>query len=153
MKKYIFLIFLFFIYLSPGNSKNMSIDENLNISFNCEFQKIILKNQENNYKTYYLDDFENKNIDKLKIQAKKPNILNVKGLTKFLTEVDDFEVKIVNYKIIYLKAFDKLKNYSESAILNRITGELMHEITNNINASNQDKEISFYNCKKVNQNV
>ena len=46
------------------------------------------------------------------------------------------------------KAIDKDSNYSESGIINRKTGELVHEITKNIKSENSEKDITFYSCKK-----
>ena len=43
-------------------------------------------------------------------------------------------------------AFDERKNYSESGIINRKSGELVHEITIGIKSDNLEKNISFYLC-------
>ena len=51
------------------------------------------------------------------------------------------------------KGFDKTKNYSESGIINRKSGELIHEITRDINSETSEKDITFYNCKEINKNV
>ena len=45
------------------------------------------------------------------------------------------------------------KNYSESGIINRKSGELVHEITKNIKSENPEKDISFYSCRKRKENV
>ena len=42
----------------------------------------------------------------------------------------------------------KKKNYSESGIINRKSGELIHEITRDMKSENSEKDISFYSCKK-----
>ena len=36
--------------------------------------------------------------------------------------------------------------YSESVFINKSTGEMLHEITTNIDTPNQGKEISFFTC-------
>ncbi|MDB9831560.1 hypothetical protein OAC19_00590 [Candidatus Pelagibacter sp.] len=38
------------------------------------------------------------------------------------------------------------KNYSESGIINRKSGELVHEITIGLKSDNPEKNISFYSC-------
>ena len=62
-------------------------------------------------------------------------------------------VKVVNKDIVLFKAIDKEKNYSESAIIDRKSGELIHEITRNIKSENSEKDISFYSCSKNEKKV
>ena len=57
------------------------------------------------------------------------------------------QVKISNESIFLIQAFDEERNYSESAVFTRKTGELIHEITLNIKGENKMKDISFYQCK------
>lgn len=40
----------------------------------------------------------------------------------------------------------KEKNYSESGIINRKSGELVHEVTKDLKSENFEKDISFYIC-------
>ena len=47
----------------------------------------------------------------------------------------------------------KKKNYSESGIITRKTGELIHEITKNIKSENAEKYISIYSCNKHDKKV
>ena len=47
-----------------------------------------------------------------------------------------------------LKLLDNNSNYSESGIIDRKTGELVHEITKNIKSENSEKDITFYSCSK-----
>ena len=54
--------------------------------------------------------------------------------------------KVVNKDVVLFKAFDKEKNYSESGIINRKSGELVHEITIGLKSDNLEKDISFYSC-------
>ena len=63
------------------------------------------------------------------------------------------DVKIVNTDVVLFKGFDKTKNYSESGIINRKSGELVHEITRDINSETSEKDITFYNCKEINKNI
>ena len=53
----------------------------------------------------------------------------------------------------YLKQLIKKKNYSESAIIDRKSGELIHEITRNIKSENSEKDISFYSCSKMEEKI
>ena len=55
--------------------------------------------------------------------------------------------------MVLFKAIDKEKNYSESAIIDRKSGELIHEITRNIKSENSEKDISFYSCSKKEKKV
>ena len=62
-------------------------------------------------------------------------------------------MKIVNKDVVLFKAFNKEKSYSESAIITRKTGELVHEITKNINSENSEKYITIYYCKNKTKNA
>ena len=55
--------------------------------------------------------------------------------------------------MVLFKSIDQEKNYSESGIITRKTGELIHEITKNIKSENTEKYISIYSCIKHNQKV
>ena len=59
----------------------------------------------------------------------------------------------MNKDIVLFKAFDNDKNYSESGIINRKSGELVHEITRNVKSENSEKDISFYSCRKKQENA
>ena len=54
----------------------------------------------------------------------------------------------MNKDVILFKAIDKNSNYSESGIIDRKTGQLVHEITKNIKSENSEKDITFYFCSK-----
>ena len=108
--------------------------------------KKILKSSEYNYKTFLAKDLNEKNLDKFKIDAKQPEKLLISGLSTFLSKNKKFDVKVVNRDIVLFKAFDKDKNYSESGIINRKSGELVHEITKDLKSDNFEKDISFYKC-------
>ena len=109
-------------------------------------RKKILKNSEYNYQTFLAKDLNEKNLDKFEIDAKQPEKLLINGLSVFLSKNTKFEVKVVNKDIVLFKAFDKEKNYSESGIINRKSGELVHEVTKDLKSDNFEKDISFYNC-------
>ena len=127
-------------------TKNVNIQEDIKLGFVCEIEKKILKNSEHNYKIFLAKDLDNKNLDQFEIDAKKPETLLINGLSSFLSKTVKFDVKVVNKDVILFKAFDKEKNYSESGIINRKSGELVHEVTMGLKNENFEKSISFYSC-------
>ena len=146
MTKYFLYVFLGFFVFNLSLAQNINIQEDIDIGFVCELEKKILKNSEYNYKTFLAKDLNEKNLDKFKINAKQPEKLLIKGLSIFLSNNRKFDVKVVNKDIVLFKAFDKDKNYSESGIINRKSGELVHEITKDLKSDNFEKDISFYTC-------
>ena len=153
MVKVFYIILLNFFILNFTYAKDISIDENLNLEFICELEKKIVKNSEYNYKTFLAEDLNVKNLDSFKIYSNKPNTLMVNGLSKFFSQNSNFDVKIVNKDVVLFKAFNNEKTYSESAIITRKSGELIHEITKNINTENSEKDISIYICKNKSKNA
>ena len=131
----------------------MDIQEDINLSFVCNLEKKILKNSEYNYQTFLAKDLDDKDLDEFDIEAKKPETLLISGLSLFLSDTKKLNVKIVNKDVVLFKAIDQKKNYSESGIINRKSGELVHEITRNVKSENAEKDISFYSCRKRNTNV
>ena len=143
----------FFLYISisllvfnSSFAKNIDIQEDIKIGFVCELEKKILKNSEYNYKTFLAKDLDDQNLDKFEIDAKQPEKLLINGLSMFLSKNVELDVKVVNKDIVLFKAFDEEKNYSESGIINRKSGELVHEVTKGIKSDNFKKDISFYKC-------
>ena len=146
MFKYFLYISLCLLTFNLSFAKNIDIQEDIKIGFVCELEKKILKNSEYNYKTFLAKDLNEKNLDKFEIDAKQPEKLLINGLSMFLSNNKKFDVKVVNKDIVLFKAFDKEKNYSESGIINRKSGELVHEITKKLKSENFEKDISFYTC-------
>ena len=146
MLKYFLYISLSLLVFNLSFAKNINIEENIKLSFTCELEKKILKNSEYNYKTFFTKDLDNKNLDQFEIEAIQPEILLINGLSFFLSKTEKFDVKVVNKDVVLFKAFDEEKNYSESGIINRKSGELVHEITTGIKSDNFEKDISFYSC-------
>ena len=146
MIKFYLYISLSLIAFNSSFAKNIDIQEDIKIVFACELEKKIIKNSENNYKTFLAKDLDDKNLDKFEIDAKQPEKLLINGLSLFLSQTKKLEVKIVNKDIVLFKAFDEGKNYSESGIINRKSGELVHEITIGLKGDNPEKNISFYTC-------
>ena len=159
MKK-INLILKFFLYtyfsllfFNLSFAKDINIQENINLSFECKLEKKIIKNSEYNYQTFLAEELNDKNLEEFKIEAIKPEKLFIDGLSLFLSKNEKLNVKIVNKDVILFKAFDEEKNYSESAILTRKSVELVHEITKNVKSENSEKYIFFYSCTKKEKKV
>ena len=148
--KYFLLIYCLLFSFTFAQAQNTNITINSNLSLNCKFEKVILKNPEYNFESLTKDQIQRKNIDELIIESKAPDSLIVKNLSEFFNKID-LEVKISNNDIFLIQAFDKERNYSESAVYTRKTGELIHEITTNIKQEEKEKDISFYSCKNNNQ--
>jgi hypothetical protein len=153
MIKLFYFIFFSFIVLSNVFAKNININEDLNLELNCKFEKKIIKNSEYNYKTFLAEEVDEQNLNSLKLYTNQPSTLMVNGLSDFFSQNSNFDVKIVNKDVVLFKAFNKEKSYSESAIITRKTGELIHEITKNINSENSEKYITIYYCKNKTKNA
>ena len=153
MFKYFLIIFLSTLFSNLSLAKDINIQEDINLKLVCDFEKKIIKNSKYNYETFLAKDLNEKGLDKFEIQSKQPETLLIKGLTLFLSESARLNVKIVSNDIVLFKSIDKENSYSESGIIDRKTGELIHEITRNIKTENSEKDISFYSCSKKNEKV
>ena len=153
MIKLFYLIFFSLISLSNVFAKNININEDLNLEFHCKLEKKIIKNSEYNYKTFLAEEVDEQNLNSLKLYTNQPSTLMVNGLSDFFSQNSNYDVKIVNKDVVLFKAFNKEKSYSESAIITRKTGELIHEITKNINSQNSEKYITIYYCKNKTKNA
>ena len=151
--KHFFYIFFSLLFFNLTLAKDVDIQEDINLSFVCDLEKKILKNSEYNYQTFLAKDLDDKDLDKFDVKATKPETLLINGLSLFLSDTTKLNVKIVNKDVVLFKAIDQEKNYSESGIINRKSGELVHEITRNVKSENAEKDISFYSCRKRNTNV
>ena len=151
MKILLFIISLF-LYFSVTHAQNTNITLDFNLNLSCKFEKVILKNSEYNFESLSKEQIKRDDIDKLIIESKAPNILKVKNLSEFINKIG-LEVKIANRDIVLIQAFDKDRNYSESAVFTKKTGELIHEITKNIKEKEKEKDISFYSCKNNNKDT
>ena len=146
MIKYFLYISLGLLAFNSSFAQNIDIQEDIKIGFVCELEKKILKNSEYNYQTFLAKDLNEKILDKFEIDAKQPEKLLINGLSVFLSKNTKLDVKVVNKDIVLFKAFDEEKNYSESGIINRKSGELVHEVTKDLKSENFEKDISFYIC-------
>ena len=153
MIRYFLSIFISLLFFNQTFAKDVSINENIDLKFVCDLDKKIIKNSEYNYQTFLAKNLNVKDLDKFDIEAKKPDILNIKGLSLLLSKSENLNVKVVNKDVILFKSIDEKNNYSESGILTIKSGELIHEVTRNIKSENSEKDISFYSCRKREENV
>ena len=153
MRKHFFYILLSLLFSNLSLAQDVNIQENIKLSFVCDLDKKIIKNSEYNYQTFLAKDLDEKNLGNFEIEAIKPEKLFINGLSLFLSKSDKLNVKVVNKDVVLFKSIDKEKNYSESAIIDRKSGELIHEITRNIKSENSEKDISFYSCSKKEKKV
>ena len=147
-----FILITVFLFTGNVKANNINISVRTDLDLNCKFEKVIIKNSEHNFVSFAKDQIERENIKSLKIIAKNPDILIIENLSKFINKIK-LEVKISNKDIILIQAFDQTRNYSESAVYTRKTGEFIHEITRKINSDEKEKDISFYSCIKNNQDT
>ena len=94
MIKLSFFIFLIFIIFNNVFAKNININEDLNLEFNCKLKKKIIKNSEYNYKMFLADEVDEESLDSLKLYANEPSTLMVNGLSDFFSQNSNFETKI-----------------------------------------------------------
>ena len=153
MIKYLLNIFISLLLFNQTLAKDISINENIDLEFICVFEKKIIKNSKYNYQTFLAKDLNEKGLDRFKVVSKKPETLLIKGLSSFLSDTTKLNVKIVNKDVVLFKSIDQENNYSESGIITRKTGELIHEITKNFKSENSEKYISIYSCNKYDKKV
>jgi len=153
MIKYFSSIFISLLFFNQALAKDINIKENIDLKFVCDLEKKIIKNSEYNYQTFLAKDLNEKGLNKFEIQSKKPETLSINGLSLFLSESEKLNVKVVNRDVVLFKSIDQENNYSESGIITRKTGELIHEITRNIESENSEKYISIYSCIKHDEKV
>ena len=153
MIKYFLSIFISLLFFNQALANDVSIKENIDLEYVCDLEKRIIKNSEYNYQTFLAKDLNEKGLDKFEILSKKPQTLLIKGLSLFLSDSSKLNVKVVNKDVVLFKSIDQKKNYSESGIITRKTGELIHEITRNIKSENAEKYISIYSCIKHDEKV
>ena len=148
MKKYFLSILIISLSLNQSLAKNINIQENIYLSFKCELEKKIIKNSKYNYQVFLAKDLNKKYLNTFEIRSQQPETLDINGLSSFLSKSAKLNVKVVNKDVVLFKAIDNDISYSESGIIDRKTGELVHEISKNIKSENSEKDITFYFCSK-----
>jgi hypothetical protein len=153
MTKHFLVTFFSLLVSNSLLAQDINIQENIDLKFICDLEKKIIKNSEYNYQTFLAKDLSEKGLEKFEIQSKKPETLLINGLTAFLSDSKKLDVKVVNKDIVLFKSIDQKNNYSESGIIDRKSGELIHEITRNIKSEKSEKDITFYLCNKHDEKV
>ena len=145
----IFSILILLFSSSISYSKNTDIIHDFKMTFDCKLEKIMIKNKDFNYQTFTADNIEVDKKKVLKVVAEQPSKLTINGLSEFIDTYSDIskeDVRIAKNDTILFKNIDIKKKYSESVFLNRSTGELIHEVTKNMNTKENEKYISFFGC-------
>ena len=149
MKKIYIIIFIILLpnFSAYSAFSNITIDYYKNIK--CKLDKQILKNEIYNYTEFTADQIKENKDKKIKIRASKSKELKITGLSDFFTNIPIgaiYDTQILKDNTILLRILTKDEKYSESVFINKLTGEMLHEITSDINTQNQGKEISFFTC-------
>ena len=147
--KIILSILILLFSSSVSYSKNTDIIHDFKITFDCKLEKIMIKNKDFNYQTFTADNIEVDKKKVLKVVAAQPSVLTINGLSEFIdtySYISKDDVRIAKNDTILFKNIDFKKKYSESVFLNRSTGELIHEVTKNMNTKDNEKYISFFGC-------
>ena len=149
MKK-IYSIILIFIFLNlSANAAFLNVTIDYSKTSNCKLDKLILKNEIYDYKEFTADQIKENQDRKINIKAIKSKELKIIGLSEFFTNSPNgaiFDTQIIKDNTILLRVLTNDEKYSESVFINKSTGEMLHEITTNIDTPNQGKEISFFTC-------
>ena len=148
--KNIFSIILISLFVNlSANAAFLNITIDYNKSSNCKLDKQILKNEIYDYKEIFADQVKDNKDRKINIKAIKSQELKIIGLSKFFTNTPNgaiYDTQIIKDNTILLRILTNDEKYSESVFINKSTGEMLHEITTNIDTPNQTKEISFFTC-------
>ena len=135
MKNIIIISIILLTFNISANATFLSVTIDYNKSSNCKLDKQILKNEIYDYKEFSADQIKDNKDRKINIKAIKSQELKIIGLSDFFTNVPNGAIYLTNDE-----------KYSESVFINKSTGEMLHEITRNIDTPNQGKEISFFTC-------
>ncbi len=149
MKNILIIIFITLFYTLNVNASFLNVTIDYNKNSNCKLDKQILKNEIYDYKEFTADQIKENQDRKINISAIKSQELKIIGLSDFFTNTPNgaiFDTQILKDNTILLRVLSNDEKYSESVFINKSSGEMLHEITTNINTENQGKEISFYTC-------
>ena len=148
--KYFLIISIYILFYSlNGYAGYLNITIDYEKDVNCKLEKQILKNEIYDYKEFSADQIKNNKERKINIKAFKSQELKISGLSDFFTNAPNgviYDTQILKDNTILLRVLTNDEKYSESVFLNKSTGEMLHEITTNIDTPNQGKEISFFTC-------
>tara|TARA_Y100001970_G_scaffold255317_1_gene331905 strand:- start:115 stop:573 length:459 start_codon:yes stop_codon:yes gene_type:complete len=149
MKNIIIISLIFLTFNISANAAFLNVTIDYNKSSNCKFDKQILKNELYDYKEFSADQIKGNKDRKINIKAIKSQELKIFGLSEFFTDSPNgviYDTQIIKDNTILLRILTNDEKYSESVFINKSTGEMLHEITTNIDTPIQGKEISFFTC-------
>ena len=149
MKNIIIISLIFLTFNISANAAFLNVTIDYNKSSNCKFDKQILKNELYDYKEFSADQIKGNKDRKINIKAIKSQELKIFGLSEFFTDSPNgviYDTQIIKDNTILLRVLTNDEKYSESVFINKSTGEMLHEITTNIDTPIQGKEISFFTC-------
>ena len=149
MKNFFITILITLLYTLNVNAAFLNVTIDYNKSSNCKFDKQILKNELYDYKEFSADQIKGNKDRKINIKAIKSQELKIFGLSEFFTDSPNgviYDTQIIKDNTILLRILTNDEKYSESVFINKSTGEMLHEITTNIDTPIQGKEISFFTC-------
>ena len=148
--KYFLIISTYVLFYSlNGYAAYLNITIDYEKDVNCKLEKQILKNEIYDYKEFSADQIKENKDRKINIKAIKSQQLKIRGLSDFFTNSPNgiiYDTQILKDNTILLRVLTNDEKYSESVFINKSTGEMLHEITTNIDTPNQGKEISFFTC-------
>ena len=139
--------FIFCIFNTYAAFLNITTDYNK--TSDCILDKQILKNEVYDYKEFSAEQIKENKYRKININAIKSQQLKINGLSDFFSDPPNgvvYDTQILKDNTILLRVLTNDEMYSESVFINKSTGEMLHEITTNIDTPNQGKEISFFTC-------
>ena len=149
MKKYILILLLGLIPIIKANASFINVTTDYKKTADCKLDKQILKNEIYNYKEFSPNQIKDNENKKINIIATKSKEVKIIGLSDFLTNNPNgviYDTQILKDNTILIRILNNEESYSESVFINKSSGEMLHEITTNINSENQGKKISFYTC-------
>ena len=145
--KNIFSIILIFIFLNiSANAAFLNVTIDYSKTSNCKLDKQILKNEIYDYKEFTADQIKENQDKKINIKAIKSQELKIIGLSEFFTNAPNgaiYDTQILKDNTILLRVLTNDEKYSESVFINKSTGEMLHEITTNIDTESKAKKFLF----------
>jgi len=148
IKKLIITLF-FILYHTNSIAFFLNVTFDYKKSTNCKLEKEILKNELYDYKEFSSDQIKENKDKTITITAFEAQSIKISGLSNFFTNPPNgviYDTQILKENTILIRSLSNDEKYSESVFINISTGEMLHEITTNIDTPNQGKEISFYTC-------
>ena len=148
IKKLIITLF-FILYHTNSSAFFLNVTFDYKKSTNCKLEKEILKNELYDYKEFSSDQIKENKDKTITITAFEAQSIKISGLSNFFTNPPNgviYDTQILKENTILIRSLSNDEKYSESVFINISTGEMLHEITTNIDTPNQGKEISFYTC-------